>query len=618
MLAQRAARHPQVTRVLISLLLAILVAGILSGWQALLRAEQHQSKARLQLETDAIAQQLQTRFELQAQALQRLGKRWPSHYDKALAWQQDVQALLDGFDNFQAIEWLDSQYRMRWIEPLAGNEEAVDFVYTAAHPNYPILLQARDTQTPLLSNSFELLQGGRGLAYYIPLYRRANDPTSFDGLLLGIFRVEVLLGTLLREERNYQLSIDFHEQDQLLFSHKTADTLDQGWTVSSPVQLGRNTGFYITAMPTSSLLASSTTHLPLLILISGLLAAVSLCYALWLALLSAQRLEALGASNRKLQQEIVRRQSTEESLQRNQAQLKLVLDMTNYSHDALFIIGMNPQELVYLNRTCWKSLGYSEEELRQIIAIAPADIMPDVLAWSSELRELAERGGNSIYQQHVTTRHGKSIPLEISVQHLNRYGRAYLICVGRNNSEQLEVAARLQELSQQDGLTGLYNRRYFDEALNREWRRLRRQSGPLGLLMLDVDHFKAFNDSLGHQAGDDALKQLANAMRGTLLREGEAVCRYGGEEFAIILPGADIAQCAEVARHLHAAVKELKIPHPSSQQQWLTVSIGAASLPATEQDRPESLISLADKALYTAKATGRNRSVMSSDDEWPD
>ena len=157
-------------------------------------------------------------------------------------------------------------------------------------------------------------------------------------------------------------------------------------------------------MPTSSLLASSTTHLPLLILISGLLAAVSLCYALWLALLSAQRLEALGASNRKLQQEIVRRQSTEESLQRNQAQLKLVLDMTNYSHDALFIIGMNPQELVYLNRTCWKSLGYSEEELRQIIAIAPADIMPDVLAWSSELRELAERGGNSIYQQHVTTR----------------------------------------------------------------------------------------------------------------------------------------------------------------------------------------------------------------------
>ena len=205
--------------------------------------------------------------------------------------------------------------------------------------------------------------------------------------------------------------------------------------------------------------------------------------------------------------------------------------------------------------------------------------------------------------------------MESSVQHLDRYGRAYLICVGRNNSEQLEVAARLQQLSQQDGLTGLYNRRYFDEVLTREWRRLRRQSGSLGLLMLDVDHFKAFNDSLGHQAGDDALKQLAGAMTSALSREGEAVCRYGGEEFAIILPGADITQCAEVARLLHKAVGELQIAHPSSRQKRLTVSIGAASLPATEKGRPENLITLADKALYQAKAAGRNQSFMSGDNE---
>ncbi|MFT6464741.1 diguanylate cyclase [Halopseudomonas sp.] len=615
MLAQRASRHPQVTHAIISLLFVTLIAGILSGWQAMLNAEQEQSKARLQLETDAIAEQLQIRFEMQAQALQRLGNRWPLHHSNPHFWQQDVRALLKGFNNFQAIEWLDSQYRLRWIEPLAGNEEAVDFVYTPAHSNYSVLKQVQSTQTPLLSNSFTLLQGGHGLAYFVPLYRTANQPASFDGFLIGVFRVEVLLADLLREERNYQLSIDFRDEEQLLFSHRTADTLQKSWSVSSPVLLGRNSGFHITAMPTASLMASSTTHLPLLILISGLLACVSLCYALWLALLSAQRLQALSASNHQLQQEIVRRQSVEESLHQNQAQYKLLLDMTNYSHDALFIIGMNPQELVYINRTCWISLGYTEEELRQIIAIAPADIMPDALRWSLELRELAERGGSSIYQQHVTTRQGKSIPLEISVQHLNRYGRAYLICVGRNNSEQLEVAARLQQLSQQDGLTGLYNRRYFDEALDREWRRARRQSGPLGLLMLDVDHFKAFNDSLGHQAGDDALKQLAKAMSENLLREGEAVCRYGGEEFAVILPGADISQCAEVARHLHAAVKELQITHPSSRQSWLTVSIGAASLPAVEGEHPESLISLADKALYQAKAAGRNQTFLYGADD---
>ncbi|MFO7706020.1 MAG: diguanylate cyclase [Halopseudomonas sp.] len=615
MLAQRASRHPQVSHAIISLLFVLLIAGILSGWRALLDAEQNQAKAHLQLETDAIAEQLQTRFALQAQALHRLSNRWHLHHADPAIWQLDVQALLADFDNFQAIEWLDSQYRMRWIEPLLGNEQAVDFVYTPAHPNYPLLEQVHDTQTPLLSNSFELRQGGRGLAYYVPLYRRADQAQSFDGFLLGIFRVEVLLNDLLPKERNYQLSIDFHERGQLLFSHRPADTLNHSWSVSSPVQLGRNNGFTITAMPTASLLASSTTHLPLLIMIIGLLASVSLCYALWLALLSARRLEALSASNRQLQEEIVRRHSTEQRLQQNQAQLKLLLDMTNYSHDALFIIGLHPQELVYLNRTCWISLGYSEEELRQIVATAPADIMPDAPRWSVQLRELAERGGNAIYQQQVMTRQGTSLPLEISVQHLERYGRGYLICVGRNNSEQLEIAARLQQLSHQDGLTGLYNRRYFDEALNREWRRLRRLSAPLGLLMLDVDQFKPFNDSLGHQAGDDALKQLAKAMSDSLSREGEAVCRYGGEEFAIILPGADIAQCAEIARHLHAAVQALKIAHPSSPRHWLTVSIGAASLPATERERPERLISLADKALYQAKAAGRNQSVMAGNDE---
>ncbi len=111
MLAQRAARHPKITYALIVLLLVTLISGIIGGWQALLKAEEHQSKARLQIETNAIANQLQIRFELQAQALQRLGLRWASHYDDPATWQLDVLSLLDGFDNFQAIEWLDRGQR---------------------------------------------------------------------------------------------------------------------------------------------------------------------------------------------------------------------------------------------------------------------------------------------------------------------------------------------------------------------------------------------------------------------------------------------------------------------------------------------------------------------------
>lgn len=615
MFAYYAVRHPRLTRGAIISLVALLIAGILISWQALLAAEQSQSRARLQLEVNAVAEQLEVRFNLQAQSLQRLAKRWPQHHARPELWQQDVRVLLEDFNNFQAIEWLDSAYHMRWIEPLAGNEGVADFIYTPSHPNFPVLEQARLTHTPLLSNSFELVQGGRGLAYYVPLYREPNDLSSFDGFLLGIFRVEVLLGDLLRESRNNQVSIDFFEQDTLLLSRKTEDSLDDHWQVSSPVQLGSNSGFHISARPTHSLLASSTTDLPLLVLVTGILACLSLGYALWLALINAQRLEALSLSNRKLQQEIARRQASEESLQQNQAQLKLILDMTNYSHDALFIIGVAPQELVYLNRTCWLSLGYSEAELRRLIALNPAAIMPDVLGWSEQLRTLTERGGNAIYQQNVTTRQGRLLPLEISVQHLDRQGRAYLICVGRNNSKQLKVAARLQQLSQQDGLTGLHNRRYFDETLVREWHRLCRQHAPLGLLIMDVDYFKAFNDSLGHQAGDDALKQLAEAMRQGLLRSGDAVCRYGGEEFAVILPGADIDQCVQTAQRLHEAVAALKITHPASRHRHLSLSIGAASLAATIENRPEQLIGLADKALYQAKAAGRNQTFQAGSAE---
>lgn len=607
MLAHHAAQHPAIARALITALLLSLLGANLWAWASLLRAEQIQAVARLQLETDALARQIEARFSHQTSSLQRLASRWPLHHRQGDLWHQDVELLLGDFENFQAIEWLDADYRMRWIEPLAGNEQVVGFAYSPEHPNYPVLEDSRLSGQPRLSSSFTLQQGGQGLAYYVPLYRQAGLPHSFDGFLLGIFRVEVLISDLLSDLLQTHLSVDFKDSSGVLFSHQGSDQPIPDWSVDSSVRLGDNTGFSLTAYPSQRLLLSTRTSLPLLVLISGTLASLSLCYALWLALINAQRWDALSRSNRALQGEIVRRQSIEESLQHNQARLKLILDMTDHSHDALFIIGLNPQELVYLNRTCWHALGYTEQQLRAVLAIAPADIMPDFEQWATDLQRLVTRRGSAIFQQRVRHREGHVLPLEISVRHLARYGRDYLICVGRNNTEQLKIAARLKRLSHLDGLTGLYNRRYFDQTLASEWRRLRRENTPLGLLMLDVDYFKRFNDQLGHQAGDDALRQVADALRNSLQREGDSACRYGGEEFAVILPGADMAQCLRVAEHLHLAIRRLEIAHPDSPEQHLTISIGSASLIPAEGWEPKELISLADEALYQAKAEGRNR-----------
>jgi diguanylate cyclase (GGDEF)-like protein len=159
-----------------------------------------------------------------------------------------------------------------------------------------------------------------------------------------------------------------------------------------------------------------------------------------------------------------------------------------------------------------------------------------------------------------------------------------------------------------DGLTGVANRRCFDERLDTEWRRAARTSSPLALLMLDVDNFKRFNDRYGHQSGDECLRRIASAIRSGLLRPGDLVARYGGEEFACILPGTDFEGAMAVGTGIEQRVRGLQIEHADSDIcNAVTVSIGiATSLPQPE-DGPARLLALADAQLYRAKHGGRGR-----------
>src|SRR5690606_7527219 len=151
-----------------------------------------------------------------------------------------------------------------------------------------------------------------------------------------------------------------------------------------------------------------------------------------------------------------------------------------------------------MNRTCWASLDYSAEQLRNLLDICPHDVMPGPQDRLATLREQSRRGEGAIYQPHARTRPGKPVPLESRVRPMKRLGIDDLVCVGRNNYQQREATAQLERLTQIDGLTGLFNRRSFDAALAAEWRRLQRQQLPLGMLMVDVDHFKLYNDTYGH------------------------------------------------------------------------------------------------------------------------
>jgi diguanylate cyclase (GGDEF)-like protein len=174
----------------------------------------------------------------------------------------------------------------------------------------------------------------------------------------------------------------------------------------------------------------------------------------------------------------------------------------------------------------------------------------------------------------------------------------------------------LHRLASVDGLTQIANRRWFDEYLQQEWQRTMREQLPLSLILCDVDCFKLYNDTYGHQAGDRCLQQVAKTLQATVKRSTDLVARYGGEEFAVILPNTSSQGAIHIAEEACAKIRESAIPHGSSLvQPFVTLSVGVASMVPSLQTKSEVLITRADQALYQAKASGRDRCCVSPEYE---
>lgn len=204
-----------------------------------------------------------------------------------------------------------------------------------------------------------------------------------------------------------------------------------------------------------------------------------------------------------------------------------------------------------------------------------------------------------------------SITLMLIVSIRLQYQRAAALERAEQTNLELQALNRkLAALSCTDDLTGIANRRRFDEVLASEWSRAVRTGQPLALAMLDVDWFKKYNDCYGHQAGDECLLTVSRIFAATICRTGDLVARYGGEEFVFIAPATDGDSALAMARNVCEAIQALALPHENSRFGHVTASIGVAAMIPHETDTPEVLLKAADQALYRAKELGRNLAVL--------
>ena len=193
------------------------------------------------------------------------------------------------------------------------------------------------------------------------------------------------------------------------------------------------------------------------------------------------------------------------------------------------------------------------------------------------------------------------------------YSRTLEEKVATRTAQLEELNDELKKVADSDGLTGLANRRRLDTYINEKWYRVRRNQGPLSIIIFDVDHFKNYNDTYGHQAGDECLVSLSSAAQRPIRRTEDLLARYGGEEFVIVLPDTDNSDALVIAEQVRQSVENMKIPHSKSTVgKFVTVSIGVATTLPDVNLNPESLIKIADQALYKAKKLGRNQ-VQSAD-----
>jgi diguanylate cyclase (GGDEF)-like protein/PAS domain S-box-containing protein len=339
--------------------------------------------------------------------------------------------------------------------------------------------------------------------------------------------------------------------------------------------------------------------------------------------IGAQRQQTLSAQlvnhGRRLRRETIEREQAEQAWQESQRFIQGIIDAsTNILYVDSFadgsnfymsrwikhVLGYEPSDVLKLGPQYLEQLVHAEEKKMLIAERNKLAAINDGEVVENEYR-FRHRQGNwrwLLCRETVFQRDSNGYPTQI-------FGTATDITKLKHAEVELkEFNQELERLASMDGLTKVANRRSFDSYLTQAWENVGSGRSSLSLILCDIDYFKNYNDTYGHQAGDVCLRQVAQAIERAVKRSGDLVARYGGEEFAIVLPNTSVSGVERVATEIQQAIRELSIPHSRSEvSACITLSLGIAAISCTENRHPGMLVAAADQGLYQAKYEGRDR-----------
>ena len=561
-----------------------------------------------QLEAEAvkISQVVERDLHKRIRSLSRIVGRWETRNGTPQAeFKKDVLSYVVDDPGYQAIEWVDNSFYVRWIVPLEGNEKALNLDLGFEKNRFDALQQARDRKKATLSAPINLVQGGKGFLVYNPIFVKGN----FQGFVLAVFRTEKWLAGLL----------DISENEALHDNYLVSVTMDDieiikghGW---DNIQAARwekmvtttifERHFLIKVRPTEWFLSQSHTLLPELIFIVGILLALLISTVVYLFQKSHQAIHDTLAINTILAVEMTEREKTQLLLAQERQRLEYILAGTNAG---TWEWNVQTGETIINER--WASmLGYSIAELSPIsIDTWIKLIHPDDL---KESTKLLQRNFNKELHYYA---------LEIRMCHKNGdwiwilargkvftwtdNGEALLMCgTHQNITERKKSEEKIRYLATHDTLTNLPNLRVTKDRTYMALKQAKRAQTLVAIMFIDLDGFKVINDTYGHSMGDHTLKETASRLLDSV-RELDTVTRVGGDEFVIVLPDIKVQHAIEeiANRILFKLSQSIDF---EGQKINVGASIGISFYPE-HGDNLEALLTMADKAMYDSKKSGKN------------